>query len=360
MNVTVNSQTLAAELRLLNKIAPSKPSIAILSHALFQADDRLHMYATDLELSLGTDCAAQVDEVGEVALPIGNLLAMVEQFPDADVNVAADRTQVVVRCGGFKSRLQALPTDDFPEMPQPDGEAITLDAKSFGYLIARTRHAVSATTTKHVLKGALLTLAEANGSGSGIAAMVATDSKQLALATSAYSGPALSVVIPVKTLDVLVGQLDDGQVEVTLGKRHSFYAVGGRLLASRMLEGAFPKYERIIPKQNDKLIVVERQAFASALRRVKLAAGETAAVYMKMADGTMELSSSSAEVGSADESVRIAYDGPPLKICINGGFVLDFLNASSKQQVTMALKDQKSAALLTDGDDYITVIMLMR
>ena len=351
MNCTVNSQRLAAELRLLNKIVPSKPAIAILGHVLLKADgDALGFYATDLEVGMSTSCPASVHEPGRIALPVGKFLALVEQFSDADVSISLGGQQVIVQCGGFRSRLLASPADDFPEMPAPDGTTCLLDMEALRQLIACTRYAVASVGNKHVLRGALLTL-----SGS-VAAMVGTDGKRLVLATKGRTGPDVTAIVPAKTLDVLADQ-GVGDVKMTVGTRHLFFQMDGRLLVSRMIDGEYPKYERIIPRDNDKIVSVDRITLAAALRRVAVV---EEAVFIDVASGSLELTASSAEVGSASEKIAVDYEGLPLKVCVNGSYVLDFLNAALGQTITMALKDAKSAMLLTDGSDHICVVMLMR
>lgn len=355
MLVTLNSQHLAAELRLLAKIVPAKPAVAILSHALLTASDgELQFYATDLEVALGTRCAASVDLPGETTLPVAKLLQIAEQLPDDDVSIEVEKAQATIRCGAFTSRLRALPVDDFPEPPQPEGQGTVLDAAALRLLIDRTRHATSAAATKYVLKGSLLACA------GGVAAMVATEGKRLALATVSIAGPDLSLVIPAKALDVIAGGVEQGDVQVTVGDRHLFFAYDRRLLTSRKLDGEFPAYRRIIPTENNLKVSVNRSMLAAALRRVVLAAEENGAVYFDVAPGQLEITAASVGVGSANETVPVNYDGQPLKVCINGNYVLDFLNAASEETVTLALKDAKAAALLTAGVDHVGVIMLMR
>lgn len=352
MNVTVNSQILATELRALNKIIPAKPAINILGHVMLKAmGDSLSFYATDLEIGLSTDCHAQVTKSGVIALPAAKLLALVEQFTDADVTIALEGIKAIVMCGAFKSRLQAMPADDFPPATDPEGDANTLDVAAFQQLIDKTRYALSTSASKYILRGALLAL-----SGPA-AAMVTTDGKRLAIATMTRIGTDQNMVIPVKALDALIGQMNSDSIEVTVGGRHLFFAFGRRLLISRTIDGTFPQYERIIPRENDKVVTIDRSALSAALRRIVLIAEENYAVYFSLSPDALELSTSSAEVGSALETMRVSYEGPPLKVCINGNYVLDFLKAASSPTITMTLKDVVGAALLTDGDDHIAVIM---
>lgn len=352
MNLTLNSQALAVELRILRKVVPSKPSIAVLGYVLLQADERLTLYATDLEVGLLTHAPATVHAPGRVALPAAHLLELVEQFPDGDVSFALDGKHLKVKCGAFSSRLQAYPADDFPAMPDRAGDVSTLNLAAFQQLITRTRYAVNASNAKHVLQGTLLKMQ------GPAAAMVGTDGKRLALATMAKEGADAEVIVPAKVLDRVLEQ-SGGQVEVTVGK-HVFFAFGERLLFSRVFDGKFPSYERGIPTANDKTATVNKLALAAALRRVRLASAETRAVYLNLAENQIRLSSSSAELGDAEEDVQAVYAGEALRPCLNGDFLLDFLEAASAPSISMSFKDALSPVLLTDGVDHVGVIMPLR
>lgn len=354
MNLTVNSQALAKELRLLNKVIPSKPAIPILSHVLLRAEETLMLDVTDLEVGLSTTCHSQIHAPGRIALPAAHLLAMVEQFTDEDVSITLDKTQARVKCGAFKSRIQAHSADDFPQLPHPEGTASVMNMAAFHELIARTRYAVNASNAKHILQGTLLTLT------GNAAAMVATDGKRLAMATAPQEGDAATVIVPAKALDLLAAQSADGDLELTVGDRHLFFKVGERLLLSRTIDGTFPKYEHIIPRENDKVVTVGRAVLAAALRRVRLASAEGRAVYLSMSADSIGLSSSSAEAGSAEELVSATYSAEDLRVCVNGDFLLNFLEAAKGQSVSLAFKDAKGAMLLLDGEDHIGVISLMR
>jgi DNA polymerase-3 subunit beta len=210
LQITVNSQALASELRLVNKVVPPKPAIAILSHVLITAeDDVVKFYATDIEIGLLTECPAKVADKGMIVLPCAKLLAMVEQFPDADVSISTEANKVIIRCEAFTSRIQSLSALDFPQMPSVDGTAFPLDGAAFIKVIGRTRYAISGVSSKYVLQGALLTMTEAG------AALVATDSKRLALATmERESDTNYEVIFPAKTLDLIVLQGEQGPLEV--------------------------------------------------------------------------------------------------------------------------------------------------
>lgn len=354
MNITLNTQELATELRLLSKIVASKPSLPILSHVLLKADTGLTLYATDLELGLRTVCPCRVDTPGTLALPLAKLASVIDQLPNADVNISLDGKQAKITSGAYKSRLQALPADEFPALPEVEGVSSYLDARAFRQMIDRTRYAIAATGDRYLLQGALLTLA------GPAAAMVATDGKRLALTTMARAGTDANVIIPVKTLDVLSSHAGAEDIELTVGENHLFFVQGTRLLTSRVIDGKFPNYQRIIPKDNHKTATVDRAALAAVLRRIGLASEQNLSVTMAFSSGELLVSSRSAEFGEAEEPMTITYDAEPLTLCVNWRYVLDFLDAAEGQTISIAMKDEKSALLLSDGEAFVNVIMTMR
>ncbi len=354
MIISVNSQILASQLRLLNKVVPNKPVLQALSHAKLQAEEgKLHLYATDLEVGLKVGCPATVEKAGTMLVPVSKLLALVERFPDADVQLALQGDHVSIKCGNFKSKLLTMSAEDFPAQPPMAGSEHDMAGEVLKQGIARTRYAVSATASKHVLQGALLTVAE------GQAAMVSTDGKRLALSMAPATGTDLRVVLPLKVLD-MVSSHADGPVIVTVGDSHLFFVMGDVLLLSRMLDGAFPAYERIIPRKNEIKMTIDRAALAAALRRIVVLADNNVATYFKLAPSLLSLTSASAEVGSADEELPMEFSGAEMTICVNGEYVLDFLEACTGASITCSLKDESSAMLLEEGDDHVAVIMPMR
>lgn len=359
MRATINSQQLAVELRLVNKVTPTNPAIAILSHVLLRAtaDGMLHFYATDTELGLTSSCEATVHEAGSVVLPLAKLLALVEQFVNDDVHLTLEKRAVAVTCGAFVTRLQVMSVDDFPSVPQQPPAAFSIDGVALARLVGKVRYATAATAQKHVLQGALLSVQ------GGTAAMVATDGKRLALTASAVDTPAevaQRLVIPSKALDTLTS-MAVGPLTLCADGRHLFFIMGTRTLSSRMLdEQRFPAYERAIPRDHDKVLHLGRQDFTAALKRITLIAEDNSAVFADLAPGKLTLSSAASGVGTAEEAIAVEYDGPALRVCINGAHTLDYLKVAENQTVKVTLKDDRGSMLLTDGPDHVGVIMLMR
>lgn len=354
MNFTINSQQLASALRLLNRIVPTRPSIQILGYALLDArGDTLRLSATDLEVTLSMTRPAVVLLPGRVVLNVSNLMNLIEQFPDAPVSVVSDAKGVHVTCGKFTSKLQTLSPDDFPTLHDREGDRVTLLGNQLVTMLDKVRYAVAERGQKFILESALLRM-----TGTTIG-MVATDTTRLSVATSSReSGPDVMVVLLRKTLSVLP-LLGLGEIEMSVGRNHLFFEAGNMLLTSRTVEEKFPAYERIIPRDNDKVMTINRAALAAALRRVGIAATNYM-TYFRFSENTLALRALSADVGESDEQVDAQYTGDATDIAVNWRFVLDFLEAASGETVTIAFKDANTSLLFSDGLSFINVISVMR
>lgn len=357
MIVTVNSQQLAQALRAVCKVVPSKPPIQILSYVLIEAIDVanvLRFTATDLEISLSYVCPGTVSAPGKVALPALTFLQMIEQFSEGQVTLMADETGARVQCGGFSSRLQTQPAKEFPALTPHEGQSVVLPGVDFNRLITATRYAVADRGKKYILEATLLRLA---GTSMG---MVATDTARLSIATATREeGLDFSVMIPRKTLDVLPC-LGTEKINLLVGTNHLFFSAANMSLTSRMIDGKFPAYERIIPRGNDQVMTIDRAKLASALRRVGVASEKNGAIYCTAGPDSLRISTRSVEVGEADEQLSASYSGTPLSVCINWKYLLEFLEVAQRPSITISMKDGKSPLLVSDSPSFINVIMTMK
>lgn len=232
------------------------------------------------------------------------------------------------------------------------GEPAKIPARSLRLLIERTRYAISEKPTQYAMMGALLSLTK------NVVAMVSTDGKRLAIATaSREDGPEYQVIIPSKTLDALLAQPAVGDVMFSRGDRHLFFQYERRLLTSRMVDGEFPRYQRVIPRENKHRFATSKAVFASALSRVGLVSD---VINLAFSAGRVELSARSAEFGDAHETVEASYDGPDIRMAVNWKYLMDFLERGAENTATIDLKDAKSPLLMTDGSDFINVMMTIR
>ena len=371
MELVVRKTDLLRELQLFQGIVERKNTIPILANVLIEADgDQVRLLATDLEVGLRSTCAASVTKSGSLTLPAKKLYEIIKALPDTDVRIEEDKNGVKVAADRFDSRMQTLPREDFPTLPEAGGGAtrVTLPRDVLKNMIAKTQFAITGEDTRYFLNGALF-IQRPDSLG-----LVSTDGHRLAFITvprEAVKGKKADeeerVILPRKTL-LELGRLlaeGEGDIQYERGENHLFFDVGGRLLISRMIDGQFPAFERVIPKGNDKRVEFDRDRLTNAVKRVALLSNERSrAVKVQIDKGKVEIASSSPEFGEAKEVLIVDYAGPPVTICFNAQYVLDFLGVVETDSVGLEFKDEMSQAVMkpigADGYDYTYVIMPMR
>jgi DNA polymerase III subunit beta len=369
MELVVRKNDLLRELQLFQGIVERKNTIPILANVLMEAKDGdVRFLATDLEVALRSKCAASVAKGGSLTLPAKKLYEIVKSLPETDIRISEDKSGVKIAAERFESRMQTLPREDFPTLPETGtGSHALLPRVPLREMVTKTQFAITGEDTRYFLNGALFVLKPDSMS------LVATDGHRLALVTAPREAQDKKdaaedrPILPKKTLGELGRLLSEGDGDITYerGENHLFFEVGGRLLISRMIDGQFPAYERVIPKGNDKHIEFERDRLTNAVRRVALLSNERSrAVKFQVEKGKVDVTSSSPELGEAHETLPVEFSGGSMQICFNAQYVLDFLSAVSSDVVSLDLKDEVSQAVMkpvgVDGYDYTYVIMPMR
>jgi len=368
MELVVRKTDLLRELQLFQGIVERKNTIPILANVLIEATDgEVKMLATDLEVGLRSRCDATVTKRGTLTLPAKKLYEIVKALPETDVRIESDKSGVKVAADRFDSRMQTLPREDFPSLPEATGAvSATLPRDVLKQMVGKTQFAITGEDTRYFLNGALFILR-----GDSMK-LVSTDGHRLALVSvprqaDGGSEDEVRVILPRKTL-LELGRLlseGDGDILYERGENHLFFNIGGRLLISRMIDGQFPAFERVIPKSNDKRVEFDRDRLTSAVRRVALLSNERSrAVKFTMDGGKVEIASSSPEFGEAKEVLMVDYTDAPVTICFNAQYVLDFLGVVETDSVALEFKDEMSQAVMkpigAEGYDYTYVIMPMR
>lgn len=368
MELVVRKNDLLRELQLFQGIVERKNTIPILANVLMEAKgEEVKFLATDLEVGLRSRCAASVAKGGSLTLPAKKFYEIIKSLPETDIRIAEEKGSVKVAADRFDSRIQTLPREDFPALPESAGaQATTISRAALKEMVGKTQFAITGEDTRYFLNGALFVLKPDSMS------LVATDGHRLALVTASRTGAAnepeeIKAILPKKTLSELSRLLMEGEGDIRYerGENHLFFDVGGRLLISRMIDGQFPAYERVIPKGNDKHIEFERDRLSNAVKRVALLSNERSrAVKFHIDKGKVDVTSSSPELGEAHETLLVDYSGSSMQICFNAQYVLDFLSAVPTDVVALDLKDEVSQAVMrpvgAEGYDYTYVIMPMR
>jgi DNA polymerase III subunit beta len=371
MELVVRKTDLLRELQLFQGIVERKNTIPILANVLIEADgDQVRMLATDLEVGLRSHCSASIAKSGSLTLPAKKLYEIVKALPDTDVRIEENKNGVKVAAERFDSRMQTLPREDFPSLPEASGTySATLPREMLKKMVEKTQFAITGEDTRYFLNGALFIQRPESMS------LVSTDGHRLALITvsresekgKGKGADEERVILPRKTLLELGRLLTEGEGDIHYerGENHLFFDIGGRMLISRMIDGQFPAFERVIPKSNDKRVEFDRDRLTNAVKRVALLSNERSrAVKFQIDKGKVEIASSSPEFGEAKEVIIVDYDAAPVTICFNAQYVLDFLSVADTDSVALEFKDEMSQAVMkpigAENYEYTYVIMPMR
>lgn len=368
MQFVARKKDLLDEISLIQGVVEKRSTRPILSNALLESnEDGVAVYATDLEVGLSSHFKAEVGRSGSITAPAKKLADIVRLLPeDSDVSIEVMENHFLkITCGKIEYKLSGTPKEDFPTIPKPSEEdGIEIPAGLLKTMIAQTIYSITTEETRYALNGAQLAFSP------GVIRMVTTDAHRLAFVQhpfESYSGNDLEILVPRKTVSELRTLIDDrlDSVHFSHTDNHLFFKIGQRILDSRTLEGQFPSYEKVLPSDNDKFVVINKSLFAQAIDRVALLSHETSkAIRLALSPGNMLISSSHPEVGEAKEEIEVDYDGTELNIGFNSKYLSDFLATVTGEEVVLELKDEAAAGLVRPAADdqgsYKYVIMPMR
>jgi DNA polymerase III subunit beta len=371
MRVTLERSNLLKSLNHVHRVVERRNTIPILSNVLLKADGAaLEMKATDLDLEITEATAAMVEQAGSTTVPAHLLYEIVRKLSDGSEVLLAtnpDGSSMTVAAGRSKFSLQCLPEADFPDLTAGAFTHIfRVAATDLKMLIDRTQFAISTEETRYYLNGIFMHAIEGDG-GLKLRA-VATDGHRLARADiDAPSGSEgmPGIIIPRKTVGEMQKLLDDPDVVVTIEVSDAKIrlTIGSVVMTSKLIDGTFPDYQRVIPSGNDKELTVDCESFAKAVDRVSTISSERGrAVKLALDAGQLTLTVNNPDSGSATEELAVGYDADPLEIGFNAKYLLDITNQLSGSDAMFMLADPGSPTLVRDsaGDDALYVLMPMR
>lgn len=357
MKFTVRKQHLQEELSLCQGVVEAKSTIPILAHLLVTADKNgLEIVATDLEIGLRTRCVADVTGSGAAAIPARKLFDVIRALDCETVSFETEGNHWLrIEGGSFRGRLVGLPDSDFPSQPEMPAKAATvaLALSSLQDMVSRVLFAVTTENTRFSINGALMTLK------GGRLMLVATDGHRLAqvvkdLGPGAGSSE-LHVLVPRKVLQEITRLRpadENEEIEIATSGNHVFFRGKDTLIFSRVLEGTFPNFERVIPSDNENSCTVERAALSSVLSRVAILTSDSSrqAVF-SLAGGALQVATSNPNMGEAQEELAVEHSGEDVRIGLNVEYVQQFLSAVSGEKVEIRLKNGSTQALFVPQGD---------
>jgi DNA polymerase III subunit beta len=366
MRVTIERSAFLKALNHVQSVVERRNTIPILSNVLVKASgSQVRLTATDLDLEIVETVAAEVSREGAATVPAHMLYEIVRKLPDGaqlELDQGPDSGRISIFAGRSRFALQALPPEDFPDLASGEmGNAFSLSVADLKGLIEKTRFAISTEETRYYLNGIYL---HDVPSGPYLRA-VATDGHRLAQAQVARPEGAAGmpgIIVPRKTVLEIVKLIEgeDGLVEISLSASKIRFSVGKLVLTSKLIDGTFPDYERVIPRNNDKLMSVETKVFANAVDRVStISLEKSRAVKLTLGADKLTLVVNNPDSGSAEEEIAASYGSDTIDIGFNSRYLLDVAGQIKSDEMHFLLADAGSPTIVKDPNDDQALYVLM-
>ncbi len=368
MRLIIEKAALAKALQHVTSVVERRNTIPILANVSLRAEgDALHLKATDLDIEVTETAAAETLAPGGTTVPAHTLHDIIRKLPEgAQIELAgkADEGRLAITSGSSRFLLACLPADDFPELGL-DGMShrFTLHARDLARLIEKTRFAISTDETRYYLNGIYFEAME--GEDGAHLRAVATDGHRLARMDASLPDGAAGmpgIILPRKTVQELAKLLADhaDEVAVELSANKIRFTAGDIVLTSKLIDGTFPDYQRVIPQANDKIMHIDAAGFISAVDRVSTLSSEKGrAVKLNISAGKLVLSVNNPESGSATEEMSLDYDGEALEIGFNARYLIDIASQFEGERVMFKMSDPSAPTLLQDESDASALYVLM-
>ncbi len=367
MKFTITREQLQEGLLAVFAAVPTKTTLPVLANILMEASkDGLRLSGTDLDIAVSTVVPASVDQEGAVTLPARKLVELVRELPSAGIRVTTQGEQrVTIECGRSRFKLLGLPKEEFPAFPQVsfDGASRTT-AGDLQKLIAHVAFAASTEESRPVLNGVLWQLLPDR------MRMVATNGHRLAkmeIPLQGTAGVEAELIVPPKALEQFRKLFNaDDEIEIGRSDNHLGFRSAATQVYTRLIEGPYPNYEQVIPRENDKAATTEKSSLMAALRRMSIVASDqTHRIRMAFGDGSCRLSVTTPDLGEAQEEITVAYEGEGLDIGFNANYLLEVLKYIPTDEVRMTFKAPERAATVEpvgwdDPASYLALVMPLR
>lgn len=376
MKIKSARSELLTGLQRVQGVVERRNTMPILSNILLEAKgSQLDLFATDLEIGIRGSYAAEVIKPGGVTVSARKLFEIIRELPEGPVTISSeDGQQVRIEAGQSEFKIVGLPPQEFPAIPTVEGEPLApIDRKALSELIRKTAFAAGDNDARYILNGLMVQFFLKDKKRA--MRVVGTDGHRLAIlerrienGKGAGPGQPLTdqiAIVPKKAAMEIKKLLDENEEapRVGMSKNQLIFQRGTLLLLARLMEGSYPNYQQVIPKENDKRVLVKRAELEGALRRVSILSREkTNAVKFTLESGAMTLVASNPDMGEAKETVPVSYTQEELTIGFNARYLLDILAAADGETVALELKDPLSPCLVRDPSDpdYLCVVMPMR
>ena len=367
MRFTISREKLQEGLQAVTAAVPAKTTLPVLANLLVETTERgVRLSATDLDIAVSTEVSADVEAPGSITIPAKKLSEIARELPPSPVRFAASGEQrVTLECGRSKFKLLGLPRDEFPSFPTVRfNESWRVKSGELQKLIAHTAFAVSTEESRPILNGVLWELREQR------MRMVATNGHRLArmeLPVEASAAPPGDLIVPPKALEQVRRLFPaEEELEIARGDNHLGFRSPFTSVFTRLVEGPYPNYEQVIPKDNDRIALADKAALTSALKRMSvIASDQTHRIKLSFNAGMLKFSVTTPDLGEASDELPVTYAGDQLDIGFNAMYLLEILRYMPSEQVKLSFKAPERAATIEpegwdDPSKYLCLVMPLR
>jgi DNA polymerase-3 subunit beta len=367
MNFTITRQNLHTGLAAVSASIPSKTTLPVLSNILFEVrEGAVWMSGTDLDVAVRVKVPADVKEEGSLTAPGKKLQEITRELPDQPVQVSTRGDQIELKCGRSNFKFNGLPAEEFPSLPSIDFEqGWRVKGQDLHGLIHHTAFAVSTEESRPILNGVLWELRD------GSMTMVATNGHRLArmgIPADSSGVPSADFIVPPAALQH-VQRLFKGEdgLDVARDGNHLGFKAESTEVFTRLIEGTYPNYDQVIPRDNDKAAMVAKKALESAVRRMAVVASDqTHRIRLQFESGRVHLNVLTPDLGEGHDELEVSYDGEEMEIGFNANYLLEVLRYMPTEEVKVSFKAPERAAIIEpiaegeDTMDYLCLVMPLR
>lgn len=367
MRFTISREKLQEGLQAVTAAVPAKTTLPVLANLLVETTERgIRLSATDLDIAVSTEVSADIESAGAITIPAKKLSEIARELPPSPVKIATSGEQrVSLECGRSKFKLLGLPRDEFPTFPSVRfNESWRVKSGELQKLISHTAFAVSNEESRPILNGVLWELRDDR------MRMVATNGHRLAkmeVPVEASTAPPGDLIIPPKALEQIRRLFPaEEELEIARGDNHLGFRSPFTAVFTRLVEGPYPNYEQVIPKDNDRYCLADKSALTSALKRMSVIASEqTHRIKLSFNTGMLKLSVTTPDLGEAQDELPVQYTGDQLDIGFNATYLLEILRFMPTEQIRLTFKAPERAATIepegwADPAKYLCLVMPLR
>jgi DNA polymerase-3 subunit beta len=367
MRFTISREKLQEGLTAVTATVPAKTTLPVLANILIETTDKgIRLSGTDLDIAVSTEVSADIDTQGAITIPAKKLAEIARELPPSPVKMAsAGEQRVTLDCGRSHFKILGLPKDEFPSFPAVKfKDSWRVRAGELRKLIDHTAFAVSTEESRPILNGVLWELR------AELMRMVATNGHRLAkmeVPIATAGAPSSDLIVPPKALDQVRRLFpEDEELEIARGDNHLGFRSPFTAVYTRLIEGPYPNYQQVIPKDNDKVAVADKLALTSALKRMSvIASDQTHRIRLSFNQALLRFSVQTPDLGEATDELPVRYTGDPMDIGFNANYLLEILRYIPTDEVKLTFKAPERAATLepeawNDPSSYLTLVMPLR